>query len=179
MSRFRPRRTLPLPPAVVIGVAAVVLYTAGVGIAVLVGCVDATPEWMRETAFWLAVVFGLALLGAAAEWGTNFWIVTRACRAIDAHRFRDASIDLQLYVEELEKVAGPNDPLTLRWTSTLAHVLLHRGQRMRAMALLALVIDDQLSVLGPNHPDTRRSLRLLERHTDITAPIAPVEAWWQ
>jgi hypothetical protein len=172
------RRPGSAPPAFVIGVAAVVLYTAGVGIAVLVRGVDATPEWIRTTAFWLAVALGLTLVGATAEWATNFWVMKRACRAIDAHRFRDASIDLQIYVEELEKVAGPNDPLTLRWTSTLAHVLLHRGQWMRAMALLSDVIDDQLSVLGPHHPDTHRSLRLLERHTDPGAPVAPVERWW-
>jgi hypothetical protein len=175
----RLRRWTSLPLAVVIAVPVAVLFAAGVGIAVMVGGVDATPEWMRKTAFWLAVALGIAQVGAMAEWATNFWIMKRACRSIDAHRFRDASVDLQLYVEQLEKMAGQNDPLTLRWTSTLAHVLLHRGQRVRAMALLALVIDDQLSVLGPDHPDTRRSLRLLQRHTDITAPIEPIEAWWR
>jgi hypothetical protein len=175
----RIRRWTGLPPAIVIAFFVAVLFAAGVGIAVLVGGVDATPEWMRKTALWLAVVLGIAQVGATAEWATDFWTMKRACRSIDAHRFRDASVDLQLYVEQLEEVAGPNDPLTLRWTSTLAHVLLHRGQRIRAMALLALVVDDQLSVLGPDHPDTRRSLRLLERHIDVTAPIAPIEAWWR
>jgi hypothetical protein len=45
--------------------------------------------------------------------------------------------------------------------------------------MLALVIDDQRAVLGADHPDTRRSLRVLQHHTDCTAPIQPIGAWWR
>jgi hypothetical protein len=45
--------------------------------------------------------------------------------------------------------------------------------------MLALVIDDQRAVLGADHPDTRRSLRVLQHHTDSTVPIQPIDAWWR
>lgn len=167
-----------MPPGLVIGVCAVVLFVAGIGITVLVGGVDATPQWVQTVAACLAMGLGIACAVGTAEWAMDAWIMKRACAYIDAGRFDDAAVKLHVYVKQLEKVAGSYDPLTLRWTFTFAHVLLHRGQRVRAMALLALVIDGQLAVLGPNHPETQRSLRLLERHTDITAPIAPVERWW-
>ncbi|GAA5118844.1 hypothetical protein [Pseudonocardia adelaidensis] len=48
---------------------------------------------------------------------------------------------LHVYVKQLEKMVGPYDPLALRWTFTFTRVLLHTGLRVRALALLALVID--------------------------------------
>jgi hypothetical protein len=177
MDRLRHRTSM--PPAVVIGIAVVVLFVAGVGIAVLVGGVDATPAWMRTMAVVLAMGLGMAYVLGTAEWAMDVWIMKRACAHIDAGRFDDAAVNLHVYVKQLERVAGTYDPLTLRWTFTLAHVLLHTGQRMRGMALLALVIDGQLTALGADHPDTQRSLRLLDRHTDFTAPIAPIDAWWR
>lgn len=167
-----------MPPAVVIGVGAVMVFVAGIGITVLVGGVDATPRWVQTLAASLAAGLGIAYVVGTAEWAMDVWIMKRACTYIDAGRFDDAAVKLYVYVKQLEKMAGPYDPLTLRWTCTFAHVLLHTGQRVRATALLALVIDGQLAVLGPNHPETQRSLRLLARHTDITAPVAPVERWW-
>jgi hypothetical protein len=175
----RPRHRTPTHPAMVVGIAAVVLFVGGVGIAVLVGGVDATPQWLRTMAVFLALGLGMAYVLGTAEWAMDVWIMKRACAHIDAGRFDDAAAKLHVYVKQLEKVAGTYDPLTLRWTCTLAHVLLHTGQRMRGMALLALVIDGQLAALGADHPETQRSLRLLEHHTDFTAPIAPIDAWWR
>lgn len=82
-----------------------------------------------------------------------------------------------MYVRQLEKVAGPYDPVTLRWTSTPAHVLLYTGCGCGRFRSLALVIDEQRAVLGAGHPDTRQSLRVLQHHTDSTAPIQPIDAW--
>ena len=175
----RLRRWTSVPPAIVIGVSVAVLYAAGVGIAVLVGGVDATPQWMQTIAVCVAMALGMTYVLGTAEWALDLWIMKRACKHVDAGRFDDAAVMLNVYVKSLERVAGPYDPVTLRWTFTLAHVLLHVGERMRAMGLLALVIDGQVSVLGVNHPETRRSLRLMERHADFTTPVEPIEAWWR
>jgi hypothetical protein len=175
----RLRRRTSMPPALVIGISAIVLFVAGVGITVLVVGVDATPEWMRTMAGCLAFALGMAYVLGTAEWALDVWIMKQACKHIEAGRFDDAAMELHVYVKQLEKMAGSYDPVTLRWTFTLAHVLLHTGERMRAMGLLTLVIDGQLAVLGPNHHETRRSVRLMSRHTDFTASVEPIETWWR
>ena len=167
-----------MPPLLLIGLAVAVIFASGVGLAVLVDGVDGTPRWLRATAVAIATGLGIAYVTATTEWALDRRSVRRVCTFIDAARYVDAAVELQVYVKQLEKLCGQYDPLTLRWTGTLAHLFLHTGQRMRAMALLALVIDGQLSVLGQHHPDTHRSLRLLDRHTDPGTPIAPVERWW-
>jgi len=168
-----------MPPIILIGVSAAAMFAVGVGISVLVGGVDGTPLWMRAVAIGIGMWLATAYTTATVEWALDGRSVKQIRKHIAAHRFRDAAVELHVYVKQLEKLCGSYDPLTLRWMYTQAHVLLHTGQRMRAMALLALVLDGQLTTLGPYHPDTRRSLRLLERHTDVTAPIAPVETWWR
>ncbi|GAA0909878.1 hypothetical protein [Pseudonocardia zijingensis] len=178
MSPSRLLRQASVPPFLVIGMVVAGLFAAGVGIAVLVGGVDGTPTWMRHTAVALAAGLGIGLIRATTEWALDRRSVRRVCRYVETGCFLDAAVELQGYVKQLETLCGQYDPLTLRWSCTLAHLLLHKGQRVRAMVLLALVIDGQLTVLGPHHPDTQRSIRLLDGHTDITAPIAPVERWW-
>ena len=175
----RLRRWTGLPAAIVISIVVATLFAAGVGIAVLIGGTDATPAWMQAVAVGIAWAFGMTYVLATLERAMDTRIMNRACRYIDARQFDAAADELDLYVRQLEKVAGRYDPVTLRWTFTLAHLLLHTGERMRAMGLLALVIDGQLAVLGPNDPETRRSLRLLQRHQDITGPIEPIETWWR
>jgi hypothetical protein len=133
---------------------------------------------MRAVAVAIATGLGIAYVTATTEWALDRRSMKRVCRYVAADRFVDAAVELLDVPLQLDKLCGQYDPLTLRWTFTLAHLLLHTGQRMRAMALLALVIDGQLVALGPHHPETHRSLQLLERHTDITVPIAPVERWW-
>lgn len=179
MSATRLRRRTALPSIVWIAVGAPLVFAAGVGVATLVGGVDATPQWMRAVAVGVGTGLVIMFVGAAGHWVLDRRSVRLIRRHITARRYRDAAVELQVYVKEVERVCGSYDPLTLRWTFTLAHLLLHTGQRMRALALLALVIDAQLTVLGANHPDTRRSLRLWELHTDDDAPVAPVEIWWR
>lgn len=178
MSSDRLRRMASFPSLLLIGLGAAAVFAAGVGIAVLVAGVEGTPQWMRTAALAIAMGLGIACVSATTEWGLDRRSVKRVRRFIDAARFVDAAVELQVYVKQLEKLCGQYDPLTLRWSCTLAHLFLHTGQRMRGLAMLALVIDGQLSVLGPNHPDTHRSMRLVERHTDPGAPVAPVEQWW-
>jgi hypothetical protein len=171
------RHRTSLPPRLLIATSAAVMFAAGGGVAVLEGA-DHAPQWMWTTAVAVATALGIAYVAGTTEWALDRRTTKRVCTHIAAGRLHDATADLQAYVTQLENLCGRYDPLTLRWTFTLAHLLLHTGQRMRGMALLALVIDGQLAVLGPTHPETHRSLRLQERHTDVTAPIAPVERWW-
>jgi hypothetical protein len=178
MSTDQLRRRTSLPPLLLIGTSAAVMFAAGVGVAVLEG-VDRTPQWMWATAVAVATALGIAYVTGTTEWALDRRTTKRVCTHIAAGRLDDAAADLQVYVTQLGNLCGPYDPLTLRWTFTLSHLQLHTGQRMRGMAQLALVIDGQLAVLGPNHPETHRSLRLLEHHTDIRAPISPIEAWWR
>jgi hypothetical protein len=175
----RPRPRAAVPPVVWIGVLAAVVFAAGVGIATLIAGADATPNWMRTAAVWIAAGLATTVVGGTVEWALDRRSVKLVRKHIAAGRYRDAAVELQVYVKQLEKLCGAYDPLTLRWTFTLAHVLLHTGQRMRALALLALVIDGQMTALGTDHPDTRRSLLLLERHVEGDAPIAPIEIWWR
>jgi hypothetical protein len=176
----RLRRQWPLPPTIRIGLLVAIVFAGGVGVVTLVAGVDATPRWMRLLAVGIAQLLGCLYMGNALARAVARLCMKRASKHIAARRFRDAAPTLDLCVMLLEQVCGSYHPVTLRWTYTRAHVLLHNGQRVRAIAMLALVIDSQMTMLGTDHPDTRRSMRLLERHTeDLTAPIEPIETWWQ
>lgn len=167
-------------PAVLwLGLLTVGLFSAGVGVAVLVWGVEATPGWLRALAIGLGVGLTITVVKGTAEWAMYRRSVKQIRRHLVAGRFRQAAVELQVYVKYLERSPGQYDPLTLRWTFTLAHVLLHTGQTMRAIALLGFVVDAQLALFGSDHADTRRSLQLLELAVHGDPLAVPVEIWWR
>jgi hypothetical protein len=167
-------------PAVLwVGLLAVGLFSAGVGVAVLVWGVEATPGWLRALAMVLGMGLTFTVVQGTAEWAMSKRSVKQIRRHLAAGRFRDAAVELQVYVKELERMPGQYDPLTLRWTFTLAHVLMYTGHTMRALALLGFVVDAQLTLFGPDHADTRRSVRLLELAVRGDPLAEPVEIWWR
>lgn len=180
MSTYLVRRRLGASRAFWIGTLLATLFAAGVGVLVLVNGVEAMPSWLITVALFIGGVVVSSAVGGVVSRELHGYSIRRVRRFLVAGDLRGASIELTWLVEENEKLVGPDDPLTLRWKLTLAHVLLRRGRIGAAMPMLETVVMTQLLELGPHHPDTVRSLQLMNRLTTSADPLSvPVEIWWR
>jgi hypothetical protein len=163
-----------MPLSLWIALIVVVVFVGGVGVVTMINGIEATPQWMRSVACVIGATLVYAYVAGTVERMVDVRRAKRSRRNVAARQFDDDAAELEVHLEILEEFYGSNHPLTLRARYTQAHLLLVTGQQMRAMALLADVIADQLTVLGPDHPDTLRSLELLERHIHL---VAPDDSW--
>ncbi|WP_232666221.1 hypothetical protein [Pseudonocardia sp. TRM90224] len=157
----------------------IAVFAAAVGVAVLLLGVDAVPQWMRTT----ALALGAAVVIAAVRGSIERWLDGRSIRLaqryLEAGDLLRAGVQVQLLIESNEKLVGAYDPLTLRWTMTLAQIRMKQGLLLQSAALMEKVVDGQLSTLGAGHPDTQRTYRLLQRLVEPGGLDEPVEIWWR
>ncbi|MFM8862608.1 MAG: tetratricopeptide repeat protein [Acidimicrobiia bacterium] len=76
--------------------------------------------------------------------------------------------DLKVAIDHFTETVGPLHDATLTARGHLADATLRTGDLETTMELLEDLIEDRLMVLGPDHPDTKRSQQKL----------ADVERWW-
>ena len=92
-----------------------------------------------------------------------------AAKAQNTPNPNEAIWDLQVAIDHFTESVGPLHDATLTARGHLADAVIRTGDLESAMEILEDLIEDRTMVLGPDHPDTKRSKRMLD---DVTG-------WWQ
>lgn len=121
------------------------------------------PSWLvyfgNVAAGWTCV----ALLASYLDWRGARSRMHRIHRHLDAGNLTEARREIQVLVLHCEKVAGPQNPITMEWRHCLAETQFKLSQPLEAMRLAKLNLDGRLAVLGRSHRDTMASEELYQQ----------------
>ena len=85
---------------------------------------------------------------------------------IDQARFKEAEESLRRAIEQTSNSQGTTGTFWVRWV--LSETLLMQGRLPESILEIEALEIDQKNVLGPGHPDTRRTSELLTKARSIT-----------
>jgi pimeloyl-ACP methyl ester carboxylesterase len=80
---------------------------------------------------------------------------------------KDAEAEAEARDAIREAAGRPDTPSVMHLRYILAVALVHRVKRKAAIAELERLLDDRIRVLGPQHPETEKTRKLLERARSI------------
>lgn len=104
----------------------------------------------------------LALVESHADWRAAKSRMRQIHKDLDAGDLHAALPKLRVMVAECEKVAGPQDPITMEWRHCLADTLYELGHISEALRVAKINLDGRVYVMGRTHPHTKESQRLYE-----------------
>jgi hypothetical protein len=104
----------------------------------------------------------LSLVPSYVDWRAAKSRMRQIHKDLDAGDLHAALLKLRVMVAECEKVAGPQDPITMEWRHCLADTLYELGQISEALRVAKINLDGRVAVIGRTHPDTKDSQHLYE-----------------